>query len=84
MMEIVAEEQNTKSDAAPKLPSTETMLKNMKLRRILKENHTSPIYGIAFNKISHHKNLVGTVGKNQANIYDNPHVGENFDPYVTM
>ena len=78
-MEIVAEEQNTKSDATPKLPSTETMLTNMKLRRILKENHTSPIYGIAFNKIGHHKNLVGTVGKNQANIYDNLHVGENFD-----
>ena len=57
----------------------ETMLSCMRLRRILKENHYSSIESIAFNKIGHHKNLVATVAKDQANIYDNQHVGEAFD-----
>ena len=47
----------------------ETMLSCMRLRRILKENHYSSIESIAFNKIGHHKNLVATVAKDQANIY---------------
>jgi WD40 repeat protein len=59
--------------------STGTILSHMRLRRILKENHYSAIPSIAFNSIGHHKGLVGTVAKNQANIYDNQHVGTAFD-----
>ena len=50
--------------------STGTKLSHMRLRHILKENHYSAIPSIAFNNIGHHKALVGTVAKNQANIYD--------------
>ena len=59
--------------------STGTKLSHMRLRHILKENHYSAIPSIAFNNIGHHKALVGTVAKNQANIYDNQHLGTAFD-----
>lgn len=50
------------------------VLSRLILRRIIKENHASPIKQIAFNftKLAN-SNLVATVGGNQASVYDNEH-----------
>eukprot|EP01104_Vermistella_antarctica_P013118 TRINITY_DN3928_c1_g1_i2.p1 TRINITY_DN3928_c1_g1~~TRINITY_DN3928_c1_g1_i2.p1 ORF type:complete len:477 (+),score=141.99 TRINITY_DN3928_c1_g1_i2:115-1545(+) len=52
----------------------EECLKKLCLRRILKENHGGDIQDIRANRTFGNRNLIATVGKDQAHIYDNEHL----------
>eukprot|EP01103_Thecamoeba_quadrilineata_P009127 TRINITY_DN1883_c0_g1_i3.p1 TRINITY_DN1883_c0_g1~~TRINITY_DN1883_c0_g1_i3.p1 ORF type:complete len:345 (-),score=49.47 TRINITY_DN1883_c0_g1_i3:180-1214(-) len=55
-------------------------LKSLILKKIIKENHDSPIQQVAFNWTSpEYYNLVATLGNTQVNIYDNEHFGKHLD-----
>ena len=64
-----------KTTANNTIVDAETMLSCMRLRRILKEI-IIPLSKVSLSIKLNHKNLVATVAKDQANIYDNQHVGE--------
>ncbi|GFR41055.1 hypothetical protein Agub_g1684, partial [Astrephomene gubernaculifera] len=52
-------------------------LKHLELRTVLKESHGSPIVDLAFNTMDpEHHNLFASVGKDQATIYDDAHMGD--------
>lgn len=52
-------------------------LKHLKLKTVIKESHCSPVNHLAFNYTdAGMQNLFATVGKDQATIYDDLHMGE--------
>lgn len=56
------------------------ILKELRLRRIVKENHSQSVNDICFNRTSPDLgNLMATVGAVQANVYDNEHFGDHLD-----
>lgn len=72
---------NTKTNGEISEPvSTSYLLKNMILKKIVKESHVQPIEQLFFNKttkINH--NLIASIGGTQATIYDNENRGNNMD-----
>lgn len=72
---------NIKSSGEASEPvSTSYLLKNMILKKIVKESHVQPIEQLFFNKttkINH--NLIASIGGTQATIYDNENRGNNMD-----
>ncbi len=49
---------------------------NLRLGTVIKESHGMPIHAVAFNRTSARLgNLVATVGKDHATVYDDSHMG---------
>ncbi|KAG2499903.1 hypothetical protein HYH03_002191 [Edaphochlamys debaryana] len=58
-------------------------LKHLELRTVLKESHCSPVFDLVFNTLSpEHANLFATVGKDQATVYDDEHMGDHLSTVV--
>jgi hypothetical protein len=55
----------------------EFWMKNLKLKKVIKENHKTDILKIEIHP--KHRNILSTAGGNQVNIYDNEHLGPNLD-----
>lgn len=52
-------------------------LKHLKLKTIIKESHASPVHQLMFNYTNKSmQNLFATVGKDQATVYDDLHMGD--------
>mmetsp|Transcript_14508 Transcript_14508/g.34437 ORF Transcript_14508/g.34437 Transcript_14508/m.34437 type:complete len:419 (+) Transcript_14508:379-1635(+) len=53
-------------------------LQNLKLKTVVKESHNSPVNCLSFNHVNElaDARLFATVGKDQATIYDNMHMGD--------
>jgi hypothetical protein len=60
--------------------STSYLLKNMILKKIVKESHPQSIEQLFFNKTTkNNHNLIASIGGTQATIYDNENRGNNMD-----
>ena len=66
-------------DGASGPVTTEFALKNLHVRKIVKENHGGVISALAQCKGEDMTNIVASVGATQANVYDNAHLGANLD-----
>jgi WD40 repeat protein len=52
-------------------------LKNLKLKTVIKESHSSPIHALTFNHTSpSYYNLLATVGGDNATVYNDEHMGD--------
>lgn len=73
----------TKKEEKEEEYSAEFMLKNLRLKTIIRENHGQEISLICKNTMeARYSNMIATVGDNQVNVYDNHHFGNNLDIYL--
>jgi WD40 repeat protein len=56
-------------------PTTQDLLRNLHLRKIVKENHGAAIEAVAFCPDASSRNLLATCGGSTVSIYDNNHCG---------